>query len=165
MIREPAVSGQFYPSSPEELKTMIRGMVDEKAIKEDVIGYYAPHAGYIYSGPVVGATVSRVNFKDTFVIMGPSHTGMGAPFSILTEGTWRTPLGDVEIDTELAKAILANSSYLREDRLAHLQEHSIEVQLPFIQYFKPDIKFVPILLIAHQRHRLPEYRHGNCESD
>ncbi len=146
MIREPAVAGQFYPSSPEELKAMIRGMVDEKAPKEDVIGYYAPHAGYIYSGPVVGATVSRVNFKDTCVIMGPSHTGLGVPFSILTEGTWRTPLGDVEIDTELAKAILSNSSHLKEDRIAHLQEHSIEVQLPFIQYFRPDIKFVPILL-------------------
>ena len=146
MIREPAVAGQFYPASPEELRSMIRGMVDEKAAKEDVIGYYAPHAGYIFSGPVAGATVSRVNFKDTCVILGPSHYGMGEPFSILTEGSWRTPLGDVEIDTTLAKAILANSSLLREDRLAHLQEHSIEVQLPFIQYFKPDIKFVPILL-------------------
>ena len=145
-IREPAVSGQFYPSSPEELKAMIRGMVDEKVSKEDVIGYYAPHAGYVYSGPVVGATVSRVKFKDTVVIMGPSHTGIGAPFSILTEGTWRTPLGDVEIDIELAKAILANSSNLKEDRIAHLQEHSIEVQIPFIQYFRPDIKIVPILL-------------------
>ena len=146
MIREPSISGQFYPASPEELKSMIRGMVDEKAAKEDVIGYYAPHAGYIYSGPVVGATVSRVNFKDTCVILGPSHYGMGEPFSILTEGAWRTPLGDVEIDSELAKAILANASNLREDRLAHLREHSIEVQLPFIQYFRPDIKFVPILL-------------------
>jgi len=146
MIREPAVSGQFYPSDPEELKSMIRGMIDEKAKKEDVIGYYAPHAGYVYSGPVVGATVSHVNFKDICVIMGPSHTSAGVPFSILTEGTWRTPLGDIEIDTELAKAILANAGNLKEDRLAHLQEHSIEVQLPFIQYFRPDIKFVPILL-------------------
>jgi len=146
MIREPAVAGQFYPAAAEELKSMIRGMVDEKVPKEDVIGYYTPHAGYVYSGPVVGATVSRVNFKDTCVIMGPSHTGAGAPFSILTEGTWRTPLGNVEIDSELAKAILANCSHLKEDRLAHLQEHSIEVQLPFIQYFRPDIKFVPITL-------------------
>ena len=146
MIREPAVSGQFYPSSPEELKSIIRGMIDEKAAKEDVIGYYAPHAGYVYSGPVVGATISRVNLKDTFVIMGPSHTGMGAPFSIMTEGKWRTPLGDVEIDTELAKAILANSSYLKVDELAHAQEHSIEVQLPFIQYLRPDIKLVPITI-------------------
>ncbi len=164
-IREPAVSGQFYPSSPEELKAMIRSMVDEKVRKEDVIGYYAPHAGYVYSGPVVGATVSRVKFKDTCVIMGPSHTGMGAPFSILTEGTWRTPLGDVEIDTELAKAILAGSNYFKDDRVAHLQEHSIEVQLPFIQYFKPDIKLVPILLSHANVGCLPEYRDGNCKSD
>ncbi|MBN1644363.1 MAG: AmmeMemoRadiSam system protein B, partial [Dehalococcoidales bacterium] len=77
MIRKPVVDGQFYPSSSEELKSMIRGMVDEKVAKEDVIGYYAPHAGYVYSGPVVGATVSRVRLKDTFIIMGPSHTGIG----------------------------------------------------------------------------------------
>jgi AmmeMemoRadiSam system protein B/AmmeMemoRadiSam system protein A len=146
MIREPAVSGQFYPSAKEELKKLIKSMVDEKAVKEDVIGYYAPHAGFVYSGPVVGAVVSRVNFKETCVILGPSHTGAGAPFSILTEGAWRTPLGDVEIDTELAKAIMANSHHFKEDRLAHLQEHSIEVQLPFIQYFKPDVKIVPIVL-------------------
>jgi AmmeMemoRadiSam system protein B/AmmeMemoRadiSam system protein A len=82
------------------------------------------------------------------VILGPRHTGAGEPFSILTEGTWRTPLGDVEIDTVLAKAILRNCNQLKEDRMAHLQEHSVEVQLPFIQYFKPDIKFVPIVL-AH----------------
>ena len=146
MIREPVVSGQFYPSSPDELRIMIKGMIDEKATRENVIGYYAPHAGYIYSGPVVGATISRVDIKDTFVIMGPSHTGAGAPFSIMTEGKWRTPLGDIEIDMQLAKAILENSSYLREDHIAHLQEHSVEVQLPFIQYFKKDIKFVPIVL-------------------
>lgn len=148
MIREPVVSGQFYPSSPEELRSMIKGMIDEKATRENVIGYYAPHAGYVYSGPVVGATISRVDIKDTFVIMGPSHTGAGAPFSIMTEGKWRTPLGDIIIDTALAKAILGNSTYLMEDNIAHLQEHSVEVQLPFIQYFKKDIKLVPIVL-AH----------------
>ena len=90
MIREPAVAGQFYPASAQELKSMIKGMVDEKAHKEDVIGYYAPHAGFVYSGSVVGAVVSRVNFKDTCVILGPSHTGAGAPFSILTSGTIKT---------------------------------------------------------------------------
>ena len=146
MIRKPVVDGQFYPSSAEELKEMIHGMVDEKITKEDVIGYYAPHAGYIYSGQVVGATISRVKLKNTFIIMGPSHSGMGEPFSIMTAGKWQTPLGDIEIDSELAKAIIANSSYLKEDSLAHLQEHSIEVQLPFIQYFKSDFKFVPIVL-------------------
>jgi AmmeMemoRadiSam system protein B/AmmeMemoRadiSam system protein A len=146
MIRQPVVAGQFYPASPSQLKSMIKEMVDEKAEKEEVIGLVSPHAGYMYSGPVAGALVSRIKFKDTFIIMGPNHTGLGKPFSIMTEGAWKTPLGDVEIDAELAQRILAVSRYLKDDEVAHLQEHSIEVQLPFLQYFKPDIKFVPIIL-------------------
>jgi len=146
VIRNPVVAGQFYPGSASQLKAMIREMVDDRMEKEDVIGMVVPHAGYPYSGPVVGATISRVKLKDTFIIMGPSHTGMGKPFSIMTEGTWRTPLGDVEVDSELGKQILSASSNLEEDFLAHLQEHAIEVQLPFLQYFKPDIKIVPIIL-------------------
>jgi AmmeMemoRadiSam system protein B/AmmeMemoRadiSam system protein A len=145
MIRPPVVAGQFYPASPSQLKAMIKGMIDEKAEKEEVIGLVSPHAGYEYSGPVVGALVSRIKFKDTFIIMGPNHTGRGKAFSIMTEGVWQTPLGDVEIDSELAKRILGISRYLKEDQAAHLDEHSIEVQLPFLQYFKPDVKFVPIV--------------------
>jgi len=146
MIRQPVVAGQFYPDSPSQLKEMIRGMVDEKAEKEEVIGLLSPHAGYIYSGPVAGATISRIKFKDTFIIIGPNHTGMGRPLSIMTEGVWKTPLGEVEIDSELAKQILATSSYLEEDAKAHQYEHSIEVQLPFLQYFKKDFRLVPIML-------------------
>jgi AmmeMemoRadiSam system protein B/AmmeMemoRadiSam system protein A len=146
MIRNPVVSGQFYPASPSQLKAMIEGMVDEKAVKEDIIGLVSPHAGYIYSGPVAGAAISKVKFKDTFIIMGPSHTGLGKPLSIMTQGAWRTPLGEVEIDSELGKKLLATSSHLEEDHVAHQYEHSIEVQLPFLQYFKLDIKFVPIVL-------------------
>ena len=146
MIREPVVAGQFYPASPSQLKAMIEELVDEKATKEEVIGLVSPHAGYIYSGPVAGAVISKIKFKDTFIIMGPNHTGSGKPLSIMTQGTWKTPLGEVEIDSELGKQILATSSYLQEDNVAHLYEHSIEVQLPFLQYFKPDIKLVPIIL-------------------
>jgi len=146
MIRNPVVSGQFYPASPSQLKAMIEEMVDEKAVKEDIIGLVSPHAGYIYSGPVAGAVISKIKFKDTFIIMGPSHTGMGKPFSIMTQGAWRTPLGEVEIDSELGGKLLATSSHLEEDHVAHQYEHSIEVQLPFLQYFKPDIKLVPIVL-------------------
>jgi len=127
---------------------MIELMVDEMAEKQEVIGLVSPHAGYIYSGSVAGAAISRVQFKDTFIIMGPNHTGGGQPFSIMTEGAWNTPLGKVEIDSELGKQILADSSYLQEDRLAHQHEHSIEVQIPFLQYFQPDIRIVPIIL-AH----------------
>lgn len=150
MIRHAYVAGQFYPASPAELKAMLSQFIpgqagDEKTQKEDVIGAMMPHAGYPYSGRVVGAVLSRVKLTDTVIIMGPNHTGRGKPFSIMTEGTWQTPLGDVPIDTELAKEVLAASSYLQEDTLAHEHEHCIEVQLPFIQYLKPDVKIVPIV--------------------
>jgi len=146
MIRNPVVSGQFYPASSSQLKAMIDRFIDEKAVKEEVIGLVSPHAGYIYSGPVAGAVISKIRFKDTFIILGPNHTGSGKPLSIMTKGVWKTPLGEVEIDSELGKQILATSSYLEEDHMAHQYEHSIEVQLPFLQYFKRDIKIVPIML-------------------
>jgi len=148
MVRNPVVAGQFYPESASQLKAMIEQLVDEKAAKEEVIGLVSPHAGYIYSGPVAGRVISRIKFKDTFVIIGPNHTGRGEPLSIMTEGIWKTPLGEVEIDSELAKQILTASSHLAEDYRAHQYEHSIEVQIPFLQYFKSDIKLVPIVL-AH----------------
>ncbi len=146
MNRSPVVAGQFYPASPSPLKSMIQSMVDEKAEKQEVIGLLSPHAGYVYSGPVAGAVISRIKFKDTFIIIGPNHTGRGKPLSIMAEGTWETPLGKVEIDSDLAKRILASSKYLQEDSLAHRYEHSIEVQVPFLQYFKSDVKIVPIVL-------------------
>jgi len=146
VIRNPVVAGQFYPASASELKSMLKGMVAEKAKKQEVIGLISPHAGYIYSGAVAGATISRIKFKDTFIIMGPNHSGRGKSFSIMTEGSWKTPLGEVEIDAELGKQILANSRYLEDDCSAHLYEHSIEVQLPFLQYFNTEFKLVPIIL-------------------
>ena len=120
--------------------------MDEKAEKEDVIGLVAPHAGYIYSGAVVGAVLSRVRITDTVILLGPNHTGRGKPFSLMTSGDWRTPLGTVTVDSGVAGKLLALSHYLKEDTLAHEMEHSIEVQLPFLQYFKPDVKIVPIIL-------------------
>ena len=146
MIRQPVVAGQFYPASASQLRAVIEMMVNEKAGKQEVIGLVSPHAGYPYSGPVAGAVFSRIEFKDTFIIMGPNHTGRGKPLSIMTQGTWETPLGNVKIDSELARQILDGSSYLQEDEAAHQHEHSIEVQLPFLQYFKPDIRIVPIIL-------------------
>ena len=126
MIRKPAVAGSFSPGS--------------------VIGLVCPHAGIIYSGPVAGATVSRIRITDTVIIMGPNHTGLGKPFSIMTSGTWETPMGNVEIDTDLAEKLGGHSSYLEEDTGAHLREHSIEIQLPFLLHFKKNFKIVPIVL-------------------
>lgn len=146
MIRNAVAAGRYYPASASEIREMMATLVDKTAEKEEAIGLLMPHAGYPYSGPVAGATISRVKFRDTFIIMGPSHTGAGKPFSIMTEGVWRTPLGDVEIDSALGKKLLATSNYLQEDKAAHLYEHAVEVQIPFLQYFKPDIKIVPIVL-------------------
>jgi AmmeMemoRadiSam system protein B len=146
MIRQPFAAGRFYPGSAKEIREMMAVLVDRKARKEAAIGLLMPHAGYPYSGPVAGATISRVRLKDTFIIMGPSHTGLGQPYSIMTEGSWQTPLGEVEIDSTLGKKLLSVSDYLKEDAGAHLYEHAVEVQLPFLQYLKPDIRIVPIIL-------------------
>ena len=149
-IRKPAVAGQFYPSSPQSLKNQIEAMADKKAVKQDVIACMLPHAGYMYSGAVAAATVSQINIKDKVILLGPNHTGFGAQFSIMTQGIWQTPLGEVKIDSPLAKKILDNSKYLEEDNLAHMYEHSLEVELPFLQYFKRDFQIVPIAFLSDE---------------
>lgn len=146
MIREAAVAGQFYPGWPEGLKETIGYMTSREEAKIDVVGVVSPHAGYIYSGPVAGAVFSRIKFTDTFILIGPNHRGEGKAFSITTAGRWKTPLGEAGINAELAEAILKASGCLEADTIAHLHEHSLEVQLPFLQYFKPGVKIVPILL-------------------
>jgi AmmeMemoRadiSam system protein B len=146
MIRNPYVAGYFYPGTASELRAMIASFTDKSVPKEEAIGLLVPHAGYQYSGAVTGAAVSRIKFKDTFIIMGPTHTGMGKPFSVMAAGTWKTPLGEVEVDEELARALIGVSRHLEEDYQAHQEEHAVEVQLPFLQYFKPDVRIVPIIL-------------------
>lgn len=146
MIREAIVAGQFYPGTEQGLNRQIESMVDKDAKKEKAIGIVAPHAGYIYSGFVAGCVYSHIDITDTVVILGPNHTGFGAAFSLYKKGKWRTPLGEVGIDAELAGQILESSRLVREDEAAHSHEHSLEVQLPFMQYFKKDFKIVPIVL-------------------
>jgi hypothetical protein len=146
MVRQPVVAGQFYEGRSKELRAQVKGYIDPKAKKVGVIGLLAPHAGFMFSGQVAGAVYSRIKFPAIFVILGPNHTGRGKPWAIMTEGAWRTPLGDVEIDSDLASKIMTGSKYLQEDDVAHSEEHSIEVQLPFLQYFGKEFKFVPICL-------------------
>jgi AmmeMemoRadiSam system protein B/AmmeMemoRadiSam system protein A len=159
MMRNPYVAGYFYPGTAAELKMAIAGLVDKNAPKEEVVGLLVPHAGYQYSGPVTGATVSRIRFKDTFIIIGPSHSGLGKPFSVMVEGTWQTPLGAVAIDTELAEKIVSVSKYLEADEEAHREEHAVEVQLPFLQYFQPDVRIVPIIIGGGGTGVYPEIGH------
>jgi hypothetical protein len=147
MLRHPAVAGYFYQGSAEALKKQVREFIIPDAKRVKAFGVLSPHAGLLYSGPVAGAVYSSVELPDTFVLIGPNHTGLGAPISLMASGQWETPLGTVNIDEPLAAAILAKSSRMREDTLAHLREHSLEVQLPFIQYFKKNFTIVPIQML------------------
>jgi AmmeMemoRadiSam system protein B/AmmeMemoRadiSam system protein A len=146
MIRQPYAAGSFYPGTAAELEKAVAAVIDKTAFKNDAVGLLVPHAGYIYSGAVAGAAISRVKITDTVIIIGPSHSGRGRPFSVMPEGTWRTPLGDVEVDKGLAAALIAGSDYLEADTAAHREEHAVEIQLPFLQYLKPDVKIVPMIL-------------------
>ena len=146
MSRNPAVAGQFYPATKAGLQKEIEKYITRVAGKIKAIGVVSPHAGYMYSGAVAGATLSSVELAETCVVMGPNHTGKGKPFSIMTEGVWKLPSGDCEIDEKLAKAILSGSDHLEEDEDAHRYEHSVEVQIPFLQALKDGVKIVPLVL-------------------
>ena len=147
MHRDPAVAGHFYKGSSEGLKKQVEGFILPDAQRRKAIGIVAPHAGLIYSGSVAGAVYSSIEIPDTIVLIGPNHTGLGASISLMAGGSWETPLGSVKIDERLAGTILSKSPRIREDSLAHLREHSLEVQLPFLQYFKKDINIVPIQML------------------
>jgi AmmeMemoRadiSam system protein B len=146
MIRKAQVAGQFYPAGSAALKKELTRLVNPGEKKTDALGLVSPHAGYVFSGKVAGSCFSRVKVTRTVVILGPNHTGMGAPFSIMTGGTWRMPLGNVEIDAVLGGKILKGSGCIEENAQAHESEHSIEVQLPFLQFFLPEVKIVPIVI-------------------
>jgi len=145
-IRNPAVAGSFYYYDPKMLHEQIKDFADLNAPKEKVIGIVSPHAGYMYSGKVAALVYSRIKFPDTFVILGPNHYGLGSEFAIMKEGEWNLPFGKVEIDSNLAKEILLNSKILEDDSMAHRREHSIEVQIPFMQFFSKDFQIVPIIM-------------------
>lgn len=150
MIRRAAVAGTFYAGTRDRLRLQIEDLSPRGAARRPAIGVVVPHAGYIYSGRVAAAVYARVEFPETFVILGPNHTGLGAGAAIMTYGQWETPFGPAPIDSDLGKAILAHSAVLEEDHLAHLREHSIEVQLPFLQYGQQPFRFVPICLFSHE---------------
>ena len=147
MIRQPAVAGYFYQGSPSALKDQVERFVEPEAKKVRAFGILSPHAGLVYSGAIAGAVYSRIELPGTFVLIGPNHTGLGAPVSLMAEGSWETPLGTVRINQDLATAILSGSRRIHEDSMAHLREHSLEVQLPFIQYLKSEFTIVPIQMM------------------
>jgi AmmeMemoRadiSam system protein B len=148
MLRLPAVSGRFYPSSPAELTALIRQYtkVDGAKEPEHAKACLVPHAGYFYSGVVAGAVYARMAIPGKILILGVRHSPHGANAAILSSGAWRTPLGDAPIDEALAEALRAACPLLREDSVAHSSEHSLEVQIPFLQVLQGAFTFVPVAL-------------------
>lgn len=159
-MRPPAVAGTFYegsrdglleqiewcyrhPHGPGETPSVVRG-------PRKVVAVVSPHAGYVYSGPVAAhgfSDIARDGRPGTVVILGPNHTGMGSGVAISLSGKWRTPLGTVELDEKFGRRIVEESDLVDVDEVAHLHEHSIEVQLPFLQHLFGGLKIVPICMM------------------
>jgi AmmeMemoRadiSam system protein B len=146
MIRSPAVAGTFYPSNPELLAGEVSQFISGNGEKIRALGCVVPHAGYMYSGHVAGAVYSAIEIPKKCILLGPRHFPRGAPMAILTQGSFSTPLGEAQIDAEMATALAHACPLLREDALAHEREHSLEVQIPFLQSTAKDFRFVPVVL-------------------
>jgi MEMO1 family protein len=164
--RAPAVAGIFYPSDARELYQLIEFSFKEQRFgpghlppseefnRRRIYGIVSPHAGYVYSGAVAANgyyETSSMNF-DRIVMIGPNHYGIGTGLATVQNGIWETPLGEVEVDSELASQIAENSGILDFDELAHSRDHCLEVQLPFLQYIKKNqFKIVPIIMIMQDK--------------
>ena len=149
--RPPAVAGSFYEASSDRLRAQVDGCFaanPKPQAKERFIGAVVPHAGLMYSGHVAAAFYAQADLPKRFVILCPNHTGLGHFAAINKGGEWRTPFGNVSIDAPLAEALMEKASVLSDDWRAHAKEHSLEVQLPFLQRLLGDFTFVPICLAA-----------------
>lgn len=148
MLRLPAVAGRFYPSDPKELTSLVRqySQPSSQHPAATVRACLVPHAGYMYSGHVAGAVYARIAFPQKVIVLGVRHYPRGEPAAILSSGAWRTPLGDAPIDASLAEELRRQCTLLREDSVAHSGEHSLEVQVPFLQVLAPGFTFVPVAL-------------------
>jgi hypothetical protein len=154
-IRNPVVAGAFYPSNPENLKNLIKGFFGDnfKVNTEKLIspmGVIVPHAGYIYSGETAAKAYKKIFEKGIakrVFMLGPNHTGLGSKISIFTSGSWKTPLGKIKVDEKTTRKILKDLD-IHNDEFAHLNEHSLEVQLPFLQYaMGNNFEIVPICMM------------------
>jgi len=148
MLRYPAVAGTFYPADPKELSTMVADCArpDSGHPAAPYRACMVPHAGYRYSGRLAGEVLGRVLLPERILLLGVRHFPRGEECAILRAGSWRTPLGDAPVDERLAAEVLRACPMLRDDPVAHKSEHSLEVQLPFLQSLRPGFRFVPMAL-------------------
>jgi AmmeMemoRadiSam system protein B len=148
MKRKPAVAGSFYSATQTELKAHVASLMPEGSERKKVIGAMSPHAGLIYSGGVAGLVYSGIEPPDCFVLLGPNHTGMGDKVSLAADKSWEIPTGTIEIDSKLADTIASGIPMISRDESAHMFEHSLEVQLPFIIQSAPEARIVPIAIMS-----------------
>jgi MEMO1 family protein len=148
-VRPPAVAGQFYPAQPDTLQRDVDSYLAPSDAKVEVSGAIAclvPHAGYMYSGHVAGAVYRRLPARPSYIVLGPNHFGRGAPLAVMEAGGWLTPLGQVPLNPALAQVIRRACPVLVDDAKAHATEHSLEVQLPFLQRRGPAFTLLPIAI-------------------
>lgn len=155
MIRQPAVAGQFYPGSTVELRRELQQLIPDTAVKRPTIGVISPHAGYLYSGATAGRLLAGIEIPRTVLILGPNHHGRGAVAALAPEDDWQTPLGAVPIEKRLSSLIQEYMPAVQLDGAAHAYEHSLEVQVPFLQQLRPDVAIVPLCLAFSD--------YGGCE--
>lgn len=142
--REAAVAGQFYSSNPEELRRMVKSYAREPESILEAKAVVVPHAGYMYSGSVAGEVFSAINLPHRMILLGPNHSGSGAALALSPAGEWYMPLGTAQIDANMNLRLMEECPELKEDSSAHQSEHSLEVQLPFLQVLQPDFRFSAI---------------------
>lgn len=158
--REPSYAGQFYPADPETLRGTIRSFFEKTDPLLQAKAVVVPHAGYIYSGSVTGKVLSAVQVPRRIILLGPSHTGLGEALALSPDTAWHSPLGTVSIDSELNRSLLEACPELREDTIAHLREHSLEVQVPFLQMIRPDCRISAICIGTSDYASLKALGHG-----
>ena len=144
--RQPAVAGQFYAGNSKQLRSDLAALMPEAHGQRKVTGIIAPHAGYVYSGAIAGKVYAAIEIPETILILGPNHHGAGAGAALYPDGQWFTPLGSVTINSRLNSLLQQHAPYIRPDAIAHEFEHSLEVQIPFIQYLRPDATISAICL-------------------
>lgn len=148
-IRKARVAGQFYPATKEEIESFIAKYIKKECEEESAFGVVMPHAGYMYSGQTAARTIKNVRVPDTVIMLGPNHTGLGSPISIMHEGRWSTPVGDIPINAKVANKLIKENPLFEADMAAHLNEHSLEVELPFLWYKNKNVQIIPISVGTH----------------
>lgn len=146
MQRQSAVAGQFYSGSAAQLRSELATLIPLTDVKRKVTGIIAPHAGFMYSGAVAGKVYAGIEIPARVLILGPNHRGVGAPAALYPAGEWHTPLGPVPIDSRLNELLQLHVPFIQSDTLAHQHEHSLEVQLPFIRFLRPDVSIAALCL-------------------